>query len=164
MDYKNIFLLLCVAISFELVNCGKYRKCRSCVRRKSNRWKFLWAVKNQFSGNFSDPLIIALYKDITARVDETIRLNWWIKSWILSAATDLPRCNSGDNECLPKVITQVLKMTKNGNAQMNLPPFDPLHIPQVNIIQDEASTIAIKLYFKDANLYGIPDAVINKTV
>lgn len=47
---------------------------------------------------------------------------------------------------------------------MNLPASDPLHIPQVNIIQDRTSNIAIELYFKDCDIYGIPDAVINKTV
>jgi hypothetical protein len=59
---------------------------------------------------------------------------------------------------------EVLKATKNGNAQMNLPAFEPLRIPQINIIQGKESTIAIELYFKDADFYGISDAIINKTV
>lgn len=47
---------------------------------------------------------------------------------------------------------------------MNLPPTDPLHIPQVNIIQDKSSNIAVELYFKDCDFYGISNAVINKTM
>lgn len=79
-------------------------------------------------------------------------------------AKNLPRCNAGDNECVPKAISEVLRKTKNGNVEMNLPPTDPLHIPQVNIIQDKTSTIAIELYFKDCDLYGIPDVVVSETV
>lgn len=82
----------------------------------------------------------------------------------VSTAKEIPRCKSGDNECLPKVITQILREHKGGNAEMNLPPFEPLHIPQINIIQGNESTIAIKLYFKDCNLFGISNAVVNKTV
>lgn len=47
---------------------------------------------------------------------------------------------------------------------MNLPPFEPLHIPQVNIIQDKESTIAIELYFTDCKFYGISTATVTKTV
>lgn len=47
---------------------------------------------------------------------------------------------------------------------MNLPPFEPLRIPQVNIIQGKDSTIAIELYFKDCEFYGISNAVITKTM
>lgn len=82
----------------------------------------------------------------------------------LSPAKDLPRCRAADNVCLPGVITDVLRRTKDGNAQMNLPPFEPLHIPQVNIIQDKESTIAIELYFTDCKFYGISTATVTKTV
>lgn len=79
-------------------------------------------------------------------------------------AKDLPRCKFGDNECLPKVITEILRKSKNGNAELNLSPTDPLHIPQVNIIQGQESTIAIKLNFKDCDFYGISNTIINKTM
>lgn len=79
-------------------------------------------------------------------------------------ASNLPRCKAGDNDCLPGVIMEVLKKTKNGNAELNLPPFEPLNIPQVNIIQGKESTIAIELFFKDCNFYGISNAIVNKTM
>jgi hypothetical protein len=70
----------------------------------------------------------------------------------------------GDNECIPRAIEEVLRKTKNGNRQINLPPFEPLNIPQVNIIQGKESTIAIELFFKDCNLHGISNIKINRTV
>lgn len=81
-----------------------------------------------------------------------------------SSAKDLPRCRAGDNECLPGVITEVLKKTKGGSPQMNLPPFEPLHIPEINIIQGKESNIAIELELTDVNLYGISTAVVTKTM
>lgn len=89
------------------------------------------------------------------------------KSQFFHLAKDLPRCRAGDNTCLPKVITDVLKKLKNGNAELNLPPFDPLYIPIVNIIQGkekESSNIQLELQFQDCKLYGISEAIINKTV
>lgn len=59
---------------------------------------------------------------------------------------------------------EVLRKARDGSPEMNLPPFDPLKIPQVNIIQGKESTIAIELYFKDCNFYGIADAIVNKTL
>ena len=85
-----------------------------------------------------------------------------IKS-IYYIAKNLPRCNSGDNECLPRTITDILRTSKQGNAELNLPPTDPLRIPYVSIIQGQESTIAIKLNFKDCDFYGISNAIVKKT-
>jgi Haemolymph juvenile hormone binding protein (JHBP) len=79
-------------------------------------------------------------------------------------ANGFPRCKSGDNQCIPAVINEVIRKVKDGNAELNVPPFEPLFIPQVNIISGKQSSVAIELYFKDCNFYGISNAIINKTV
>lgn len=79
-------------------------------------------------------------------------------------ADDLPRCNYGDNVCIPKAINQVLKTIKNGKDEIGLPVFEPLNIRRLDIIQDPSSTIAIKLTFRDVDIYGISFAEVYKTV
>lgn len=60
---------------------------------------------------------------------------------------------------------EVLKKAKLGRPEINLPAFEPLYIPKVEIIQGgKDSNIAIELYFRDCNLYGISDTIINKTM
>jgi len=77
---------------------------------------------------------------------------------------ELPRCKSGDNECLPRVIQEVLRKTKNGNAALNLPRFEPLHIPKMDIIQGGNSQIAIQLHLRDLDFHGLSTAIVNKTI
>lgn len=59
---------------------------------------------------------------------------------------------------------QVLKVAKGGRPDVNLPPFEPLLIPKIDIIQDKNSNIPIELYFRDCSLFGISNAIVNKTV
>lgn len=80
------------------------------------------------------------------------------------AAKELPRCAAGDTECLPGVITQVIQKSSLGNSQMNLLPFEPLHIPGIDIIQGSNSPIAITLNFRNVSIYGISGVVVNKVV
>lgn len=47
---------------------------------------------------------------------------------------------------------------------MNMPPFEPLHIPEINIIQGKESNIAIELQLTDVDLYGISTAVVSKAM
>lgn len=47
---------------------------------------------------------------------------------------------------------------------MGLPPFEPLQVPQVNIVQGKESAIAVELNFRDCEFFGISQAIINKTV
>lgn len=76
----------------------------------------------------------------------------------------MPRCRSGDNECIPRAINSWLKIAKDGNKEINLPPFDPLYVAQANIIQDPSSSIAIKLTLRDAYISGLKDAEVYKTL
>ena len=75
----------------------------------------------------------------------------------------MPKCNVGDNECLPRTINSWLKLAKDGASQINLPAFDPLYVAQANIIQDPSSNIAIKLTLKDAYISGLNKAEVYKT-
>uniref|UniRef100_A0A336M7R2 CSON013083 protein n=1 Tax=Culicoides sonorensis TaxID=179676 RepID=A0A336M7R2_CULSO len=78
--------------------------------------------------------------------------------------SDLPRCKAGDTECLPKVITQVIRTVKNGRPDMNLGSIEPLHIDKVDISQGGNSPIQITLNFRDQDLYGISSAEVTKVV
>jgi len=75
-----------------------------------------------------------------------------------------PKCHSGDNDCLPRTINEILRKSKKGIAELNLPPTDPLYIPTLSIIQGPESSISINLHFKDINFYGISDAIVSKTI
>ncbi|CRK98039.1 CLUMA_CG011408, isoform A [Clunio marinus] len=77
---------------------------------------------------------------------------------------ELPRCNSGDSQCLPGVITQVLRSVKDGNPAINVPAFEPLYVPEVNIVQGPETRIPISMNFKDVKMYGISNAVITKAM
>lgn len=79
-------------------------------------------------------------------------------------ANSLPRCRSGDNECIPRAINSWLKLAKDGNKEVNLPAFDPLYVPQANIIQDPSSNIAIKLTLRELYISGLKDAEVYKTL
>jgi hypothetical protein len=70
----------------------------------------------------------------------------------------------GDNECIPRAINSWLKLAKDGNKEVNLPAFDPLYVPQLNIIQDPSSNIAIKLTLREVLINGLKDAEIYKTL
>jgi hypothetical protein len=80
------------------------------------------------------------------------------------AASNYPRCNFGDNECITKAVNKVLKLSINGVPEMGLPSFEPLYVETVNILQDPSSNIAIKLTLRDALISGISQANIYKTV
>lgn len=79
-------------------------------------------------------------------------------------ASNLPRCRYGDNDCIPRAVNTWLKLLKEGNKEVNLPPINPLYVDKVNIIQDPNSNIAIKLSLRDAYVYGLDKAEIYKTI
>lgn len=56
----------------------------------------------------------------------------------------------------------MLKLGKNGIKEFNVPSFEPLKVPKLNIIQDTASNVAINLYLNDAEIYGISNANVYK--
>lgn len=80
-------------------------------------------------------------------------------------ASELPKCGSGDSECLPAVITEVIQKVANnkGYPGLNLPSIDPLRINEINIDQGTESPVNIKLHFENIDLIGLKDAVIYKT-
>lgn len=80
------------------------------------------------------------------------------------AASHLPRCRYGDNECIPRAVNTWLKLVKDGNKEVNLPRIDPLYVEKANIIQDPSSSIAIKLTLRDAYVSGLTKAEVYKTV
>jgi hypothetical protein len=80
------------------------------------------------------------------------------------AASNYPKCNFGDAECIQKAVEQVLKLGVNGIPEMSIPSFEPLFVKTVNILQDPSSNIAIKLTLHDALIYGISNAEIYKIV
>lgn len=79
-------------------------------------------------------------------------------------ASDLPRCKFSDLQCLPSVITQVLRAAKDGRPDMNLPPIEPLTISKLDIEKGGSGPIQIKLNFRDQELTGISGATVKRVV
>lgn len=74
------------------------------------------------------------------------------------------RCDTEDNDCLPKAMEYFIDKAKDGIPSLNVPSMDPLVIPVVKIEQGRESSVAVKLVFKDVKVHGITNAKINKTV
>jgi len=77
---------------------------------------------------------------------------------------NLPQCRAADLECLPRVITQIVQSSPNGQPGLSIPPLEPLHINKIDILQGSTSPIAVNLKFKDLDLTGISQAVVTKVV
>lgn len=79
-------------------------------------------------------------------------------------ASEYLRCDSGDNKCLPKAIKEFIEKSQNGVKSLNIPNLNPLKIPYVQLEPGSESSVAIKLTFRDVELYGITNPQITKTV
>lgn len=49
-----------------------------------------------------------------------------------------------------------------GNPGINLISLDPIAIEKIDIVNGAQSPVNLKLYFKNAKLYGSKDAIIKK--
>lgn len=128
MDIKKIVLVFCVAIAFDLVNGAAYRKSYLNLSEFWNNYsedkKVNIDIINHIKKKLKKKIILTFIKKKNQdRVNCDII--WWTKfDWNFQTPTakKFPRCRAGDNECLPAVISEVLKKVKDGNAEMNLPP------------------------------------------
>ncbi|XP_055327034.1 protein takeout-like [Sitodiplosis mosellana] len=77
---------------------------------------------------------------------------------------DIPQCKAADIQCLPRVITDIVHNHPNGHQGLSIPPLEPLRINRIDISQGSNSPIAIKLNFRDLDLSGISQSVINRVV
>ncbi|XP_031638896.1 protein takeout-like [Contarinia nasturtii] len=85
----------------------------------------------------------------------------------LSAAKfplDIPQCKASDTNCLSKIITKIVQQHPNGHSGLAIPKLEPLRINRIDITQGASSPIAINLNFRDLDLSGISNAVINRVV
>lgn len=75
-------------------------------------------------------------------------------------AADVPKCPTGDAQCIQQSTTKILRDYANGLASINLLPLDPISIDKIDIASGNSGPVNLKLYFKNAKLYGAKDAII----
>ncbi|XP_063235124.1 protein takeout-like [Bacillus rossius redtenbacheri] len=84
--------------------------------------------------------------------------------WQAVRGAELPsefkKCSRSDpdfNACLKDAAEDAIHQLKDGEPSLDVPSFDPLHIPEWDIVQGEGP-ISVDMHFKDVRLRGISDS------
>ncbi|XP_059610295.1 protein takeout-like [Phlebotomus argentipes] len=75
---------------------------------------------------------------------------------------DIPKCKPADLQCLPEVITKVIRMVPNGHRGLHLIPIDPLHVDEIKITQERESPVNINLMLSNTDITGLKNLVVTK--
>ncbi|XP_037951283.1 protein takeout-like [Teleopsis dalmanni] len=76
---------------------------------------------------------------------------------------DMQKCANSDESCLTKTGQMIVtNYAKSGLRELNLTPFDPLHIKSMVLEKNPASPVNIELSFNDVNLNGLQNLKIKK--
>ncbi|KAJ8716593.1 hypothetical protein PYW07_003220 [Mythimna separata] len=68
-------------------------------------------------------------------------------------------CYKDDIKCLSKATEDFLEKTYNGVAETQIKPFDPLIIPELNVVVDQA--MGLTFDFKNINITGLKNQQIS---
>jgi hypothetical protein len=60
-------------------------------------------------------------------------------------------------------MEEFIMKSQDGVPSMNVPSLNPLRIPYVQLDPGAESSVAIKLQFRDVEIYGIKDPEVTKT-
>ncbi|TMW50173.1 hypothetical protein DOY81_004732, partial [Sarcophaga bullata] len=94
---------------------------------------------------------------------KTSKMNKFISAILILSMTavlaDFPasvkRCGHGDEACFTQSSQEVFKAHYGGLKELNLVPFDPLHINSLSIDRNPSSPVNLELKFKDFDLLGL---------
>lgn len=70
-------------------------------------------------------------------------------------ASNLPKCSPKDEACQTKAGQEFVNKYHSGLSEINLLPFDPLHIKKMILKKNPSSPVNIEIEFNDLNLLGL---------
>lgn len=88
--------------------------------------------------------------------------NFVVPNLNIYVADDIPRCKAGDAECLPRIITQIIRNNPKGHNGLAIPSLEPLRISRIDIKQGSGSAIPINLNFRDLELSGMSGITVTR--
>lgn len=85
--------------------------------------------------------------------------------YFYNVANDIGKCPAGDTQCLPPLITKIVKEHPKGHSGLRIPVLEPMKIGAVHIVQgSQNNPVIIDLQFRNLELTGLSKAVITKVV
>lgn len=79
------------------------------------------------------------------------------------AASFIKPCNRNDphiNTCLLKIVNGLRPRLLKGIPELQLPPYDPLNIPRLSLVQPSTSAVSFNASFTNLKAYGAHKAVV----
>lgn len=72
----------------------------------------------------------------------------------------MPKCKTGDVQCIKESTSLILTKYAKGLSGINLLSLDPIAIDKIDIVNGNQGPVNLKLFFNNAKLYGVKDAII----
>lgn len=85
--------------------------------------------------------------------------------FLLILAADIPRCHSGDTDCVIRTSLSLIRQhARKGYPAAAFPPVEPFHLKQFDISDGRGGSLSLKLNFRDVDVVGLSGVNFERAV